>query len=106
MANLRPLAIPLALLLLIGGAALPLLARRAAIGAAQSSEAEQSLPVVQVAPVETRAMRRTVRVSGTLKSGSQATLSPKQGGRVTAVLVRAGQAVRRGHVLVRLDVSD
>jgi HlyD family secretion protein len=51
-------------------------------------------------------MQRTVRLTGTLKSGSQANLSPKQGGKVLAVLVQEGQTVRRGQELVRLDSSD
>jgi HlyD family secretion protein len=106
MNRLRVLILPAVLALLIGGAVLPLLTRREALMAVQSSDEAGSQPVVQVALAEARPMERAVRLSGTLKSGSQATLSPKQGGRVTAVLVIAGQAVRRGQILLRLDNSD
>jgi HlyD family secretion protein len=63
-------------------------------------------PVVQVARAETRPMRRTVRLTGVLKSSNEATLSPKQGGKVAAVLVKEGQSVYRGQPLVRLDDRD
>ena len=51
-------------------------------------------------------MERTLRTSGTLKSGSEASLSAKQGGKIVDVAVSEGQVVRRGQVLVRLDLSD
>jgi HlyD family secretion protein len=88
----------------VGAAVYPLLTRRGPIAAAQPTTAEA--PAVKTALVEARPMRRTIRLSGTLQSGSEANLSPKQGGKVLSVLVREGQLVRRGEVLVRLDRSD
>ena len=105
MNRLRTLLIAAVLSLLAVGAVYPLVRRREAVVAAQTS-AGPVLPVVQVAPAESRAMSRTLRLSGTLKSGSEASLSPKQGGRIAAVLVAEGQAVRRGQTLIRLDASD
>lgn len=90
---------------LIGGAVYPLLKRKEPVVSAQSSPAD-ARPAVRTALVEARPMKRTVRLTGTLKSGSQANLSPKQGGKVVAVLVQEGQTVRRGQELVRLDNSD
>jgi HlyD family secretion protein len=105
MTRLRTAIILLAVgALLVGGAVLPRLNRRN--GAPVQAVAARSLPVVQVAAAENSPMDRTVRLSGTLKSGSEARLSPKSGGRVAAVSVRAGDAVRRGQTLVRLETSD
>src|SRR3712207_3891537 len=98
MSKIRPLFITLLLLLLIGGAVYPLVSRRKA-GVPPQQQGETSPPVVQVVLAQSRAMSRSVRLSGTLKSGSEATLSPKQGGRVMDVYVRQGQQVRRGQTL-------
>jgi len=104
MSRTRPIVLGSGLLLLVLAAALPLLRRGGYPVAADSSPA--ALPVVEVARAESREMRRTVRLGGTLRSGSEATLSPKQGGRVTGVYVHEGQSVRRGQVLVTLDNAD
>jgi HlyD family secretion protein len=101
----RPFIIALVAAALVGGAVFPLLNRKGPVVSAQSSR-EEPLPAVRTAAVETRAMKRTVRLTGTLRSGSQASLSPKQGGKVLAVRVQEGQKVRRGQELVRLDNSD
>lgn len=63
-------------------------------------------PVVETVAAETQPMTRTVRLAGSLKSGGEATLSPRVGGRVAAVFVREGQPVRRGQVLLRLEDAD
>src|SRR5437868_163676 len=105
MNRIRIVAVIAGALLLVGGAVWPLVSRRQTPVSAQSEETE-SRPVVQVVPAERRAMGRTVRLTGTLQSGSEAALSAKAGGRILAVNVREGQAVRRGEELVRLDVSD
>jgi HlyD family secretion protein len=44
--------------------------------------------------------------AGTLKSRRRATLSPEIGGRVEALMVRAGDRVRAGQVLLRLSDAD
>jgi len=92
-----------ALTLALGGFALT--SRRNDAVSAQTPEGTPP-PVVQVTAAERHPMQRTVRLSGALKSGSRATLSPKLGGRVTGVYVRVGETVRRGQMLVRLDLSD
>src|SRR4051794_1444218 len=88
--------------LLAGAITFPLLSRRDSEVSAQPP-ANTSRPVVSVVPAEVRSMQRVVRLSGTLKSGSEANLSPKAGGKVLAVNVRPGDRVRQGQVLVRLD---
>lgn len=80
--------------------------RRHASVEADPSAPAASLPAVAVVPVETHTMSRSLRLSGTLQSGSEAMLSPKQGGKVLAVYAREGQAVHRGDLLVGFDQSD
>lgn len=104
MTRTRLLIAAAAAILGLGAATAPLLVRKDAAVSAQATEPAR--PVAEVVPAESRTMERTVRLSGTLKSGSEASLSPKQGGKVVAVPVREGQSVRRGQTLVRFDVSD
>lgn len=104
--SIRTIIVSTVAVLLVGGAVYPLLSRREADRAVQAARGPAPLPVVQVAAAELRPLSRSRRLSGTLKSGSEAALSPKQGGRVAAVYVRNGDPVRRGQVLVRLDASD
>src|SRR3954464_8116050 len=105
MQNLRTIGITAAIALVLGGALYPLVSRKGTPVSAQSPDTAAP-PVVQVVRAENRVMERTVRLSGTLKSGSEAALSPKQGGKIAAVSVREGQQGRRGQELVRLDSSD
>ncbi len=85
----------------------PLVNRKTGAASAQAEAAAVApLPVVQVTAAQARPMTRTLRLAGTLRSGSEASLSPKQGGKIVAVLVTEGQSVRQGQVLVRLDPSD
>jgi RND family efflux transporter MFP subunit len=105
MSQARPIVIGAVAAVLLGGAVYPLIARRSATVDAQSAP-PTARPLVLIARAETRPMQRTVRLTGTLKSGSEASLSPKQGGKVLGVYAQAGQAVRRGQLLVRLDTAD
>jgi RND family efflux transporter MFP subunit len=105
MMTFRTIAIVAAVVLLAGGAVAPIVAKRVASVAAQSPTAPVRA-VVEVAAVTEAPVKHALRVSGTLKSGSEASLSPKQGGKVTAVLVREGEQVRSGQTLVTLDASD
>lgn len=95
--------VSIAALLLAGAMVLPLVNRKGAAVSAQNSPAP---PVVQVVAAESRPMQRTVRLTGTLQSGSEATLSPKHGGKIVGVFVVEGQAVRQGQPLIHLDRSD
>ncbi len=104
MPNLRTVYLSALAAVLIGGAVYPLVRKRPTEMADAASA--PVVPHVQAALVETRSMDRTVRLGGVLKSGMQASLSPKQGGRVLSVPVRVGQQVSRGQLLVQLDDSD
>jgi RND family efflux transporter MFP subunit len=55
--------------------------------------------------IEPQTLRRTVKVIGPLQPSRRAELSAETGGQVEAVLVRAGDAVGEGDLLVRIDVE-
>lgn len=55
--------------------------------------------------VEPQLLRRTVRVIGTLRPYRRAELSAETGGQVEAVVVREGDAVGQGDLLVQIDVE-
>ncbi len=76
--------------------------------AAQSrpESAVSTRPRVRVARLEAHSANRTVRLTGTLRSGSEAVLSAKLGGRVLGVFCREGDTVSRGQTLVRFDIRD
>jgi membrane fusion protein (multidrug efflux system) len=57
------------------------------------------------ATIEPATLRRTVRIIGTLAPVRQATVSAETGGLVEAVLVRPGDAVEEGQLLVELDIE-
>lgn len=57
------------------------------------------------ARIEPSTQRRTVRVIGTLAPVRQATVAAETGGLVEAVLVRPGDAVEEGQILVELDIE-
>ena len=102
--NIRAATLVVIGLVAVGGLIYPLVARRDDVRADPGSQ--QKLPVVQTQLVAAKPMRRTVRLRGDLRSGSEATVSPKQGGRILAVLVSEGETVHTGQLLVRLDPSD
>lgn len=70
-------------------------------GAAQ----EVAVPV-EVATAVRGAMGRTLEVTGTLKTDREVKISAKLPGRVADVLVKEGDRVRAGQLLVVLDDSD
>lgn len=72
----------------------------------QGETAEPPPVVVTVAPLERRAMERTIGIEGTLKAWEEVTISAKQGGRVVKVLHDMGDRVSPGAVLVELDPTD
>jgi membrane fusion protein, multidrug efflux system len=59
--------------------------------------------VVRVTPHE---LRQTLALSGSLKAVNQAVVKARVAGEVREVLVREGEAVTAGQVLVRMDVSE
>lgn len=62
-----------------------------------------SMEVAEVKPVS---MAERLRVSGELRPVNRVVLKAKVGGAVNEVNVRAGQAVKAGDVLVRLETND
>ena len=65
-----------------------------------------SQELYQLVPVEQNPITLKVTASGTLKPGSTYEVRAKLGGTVTEVLVRPGDVVGKGQVLVRLDETD
>ena len=51
-------------------------------------------------------LRRLLPLSGSLRAVNQATVKAKVAGDVREVLVREGEAVKEGQVLIRMDTSD
>lgn len=81
--------------------------RGRAAGAKQDSASSSitdtnSVPVT-VSAVRERALRRTVTLTGTLRADRQASISAQSQARIIEVLVKAGDSVRVGQPLVRLD---
>ncbi len=101
----RALAI-VAMVALLAGSVLYFVRANSA-GAPSSTPTAQSGPVsVTVDDVVRREVRHTLNLIGTVRAGRQAGLSAKVPSRIAAVLVRDGQHVRQGEVLVKLDVGD
>lgn len=59
--------------------------------------------VISAEPVE---LRQTLQLSGTLRAVDMATVKAKVGGDVRDVLVREGEAVKAGQVVVRMDSTE
>jgi len=60
----------------------------------------------ELASVESKAMPRWLPVSGTMQPVHQATVKAKVSGDVRQVMVRDGDAVQAGQILVRVDTAD
>lgn len=69
---------------------------------AQISE-ERQVEVVEVVP---RPISYTLSAVGSLKTPEHVTISPKKAGIIEKILVREGERVRRGQLLVQLDEVD
>lgn len=69
-------------------------------GAASSEE------LYQLVPVQTGSITLKVTASGTVRPGSTYQVVPKVSGTVTEVLVKQGDVVKKGQVLVLLDDTD
>jgi RND family efflux transporter MFP subunit len=67
-----------------------------------SSLADNPVPVEVVSPTQS-ALSEFLSLSGTLTAAQQAGLSPRTDGLVAKVLVDAGDVVRKGQLLLRLD---
>jgi len=70
------------------------------------AEAKAEPPVIEVARVESRAIDRYLRVTGSLVADEQAEVSAEAAGRVVAVSVERGSQVAQGAVLVRISATE
>ncbi len=70
------------------------------------AEAKAEAPVIEVARVESRAIDRYLRVTGSLVADEQAEVSAEAAGRVVAVSVERGSQVAQGAVLVRISATE
>jgi RND family efflux transporter MFP subunit len=100
----------LAVCLLVAGVAAAMLKKQTR-QAPVPATAAQSLAVLEflssdVMLVTPREVRQLLPLSGSLRAVNQAAVKARVGGDVREVLVREGEAVRAGQVLVRMDTSD
>jgi len=75
-------------------------------GTTVQAEAKAEPPVIDVVPVESRAIDRFMRVTGSLVADEQAEVSAEAPGRVVAVSVERGSVVAQGTVLVRISATE
>jgi membrane fusion protein (multidrug efflux system) len=75
-------------------------------GATVQAEAKAEPLVIDVVPVESRAIDRFMRVTGSLVADEQAEVSAEAPGRVVAVSVERGSVVAQGAVLVRISATE
>jgi membrane fusion protein (multidrug efflux system) len=75
-------------------------------GSAAPRDAAPKPVSITVAPIERRAVERTVEVVGTLKGWEEVTVGAKRPGRVLKVLHDLGDRVKPGEPLVELDRTD
>ena len=73
--------------------------------------AEAAAPTLEFLPsdlltLEPRELRQTLAASGSLRAYSQAAVKARVAGEVSEVLVREGESVMAGQVLVRMDNAD
>lgn len=106
-------AVVIALLVLLGGAIAYFVGaqhsaspQKPAGGENVVAAAPPTAAPVTVAEVRRRESRDLVTLTGTLQADQQATITARFPSRISDVLVRDGDAVRRGQALVRLDVRD
>jgi membrane fusion protein, multidrug efflux system len=78
----------------------------AALPTAAQAPAWLELLPSDVARVTPHELRQTLALSGSLKAVSQAVVKARVAGEVREVLVREGEAVTAGQVLVRMDASE
>lgn len=96
--------------LLIAGAAGAML-KKQATGKASTRAVVQESPVLEFLPsdvmeVKSGELRRLLPLTGSLRAVNQASVKARVGGEVREVLVREGEPVRQGQILVRIDATD
>ena len=70
------------------------------------AEARAEAPVIDAVQVESRAIDRYLRVTGSLVADEQAEVSAEAAGRVVAVSVERGSPVAQGAVLARISATE
>jgi len=87
------------------GNAVPASASAAAVSTQTSPAVLEFLPadIVEVGNTE---VRKLLALSGALRAVNQAAVKAKVAGDITEVLVREGEAVQAGQVLIKMDSSD
>jgi len=101
----------LLLVLAAVGARTVVKSRQAARAATAPAKVEAAAPVLEFLPsdlftVTPRDLRQTLAASGSLRAYNQAAVKARVAGEVREVLVREGETVKAGQVLVRMDEAD
>lgn len=99
----------LACLLVLGAGAVVLKKPQTAVPA--QAAAGKTPPALEFLPgdvtqVQPRELRQVLQLSGALRAVNQAQVKAKVAGEVREVLVREGEAVKAGQVLVKIDASE
>lgn len=104
----RTFWIVLAVCLSVAGVAAAMLKKQSRPAAALSNTAPAVLEFLptDVTLVKTRDLRQLLPLSGSLRAVNQVSVKAKVPGEVREVLVREGEAVKAGQVLVRMDASE
>jgi len=107
----RSFWITLAVLLLAAGVAGAMLKKQNPNKAATIQNAAQPPAVMEFLPtdlmqVKANDLRQLMPLSGSLRAVNQASVKAKVAGEVREVLVREGEAVKAGQVLIKMDTSD
>jgi membrane fusion protein, multidrug efflux system len=110
----RPFWIVLVFLLLAAGVAAAMLKKKEAVPAAATTSASASASQPQameflpsdITTAQQRDLRQQLPLTGALRAVNQISVKARVGGEVRDVLVREGEAVKAGQILVRMDTSD
>ncbi|GAB3539412.1 efflux RND transporter periplasmic adaptor subunit [Noviherbaspirillum agri] len=107
----RSFWITLTIVLLLGaiaGAVLKKQNQRAAASIAAAPKAPVAMEFLtsDVTLVKARDLRQLLPLSGSLRAVNQASVKARVAGEVREVLVREGEAVKAGQILIRMDTSD
>lgn len=69
-------------------------------------DSTKNLQTVTVVPVKNEVFKHFLEIQGVAKANKNIEISPELGGTVTAILVREGQKVQSGQLLIQLDDSS
>ena len=100
--RLRNLLSTLPVLALVALAALSVVSASAV---AQGKRGDRDPVIVEVTPVTTSDIERTIQAVGSLISGESVVIRPEVAGRVTSIEFEEGQRITHGNLLITLDDS-